>query len=289
MGQAGERVSKQLIHADGSRHRNPRSWRGWSPDPKWGTYGTADLVRAARRAARRGWDTQKIAKRIYAPFILMGPATWSDSWGAPRFVGGYHPHHGQDVLCRYGAPVLAVESGTVQYGTDPLGGRYAFLIRDDGSYWYYAHLRSYAPDLSDGDHVTVGKIIGRCGASGDASVPHVHFCFFMADGTAVDPMPALVGWLKTAEKNLRHPHARHTAASDPVVLPMWHPTARAGSAGLAMPLPPVAETVEPALGTPRQRALSTAAFMMLFGSALWAVPARKRGVHRPEPDPGSVG
>ena len=137
----------------------------------------------------------------------MGPATWSDSWGAPRFAGGYHPHHGQDILCRYGAPILAVQGGIVRFGADPLGGREAFLERKDGSYWYYAHLKSYATGLASGDRVKTGRIIGRCGASGDATVPHVHFALFTAEHVAVDPMRALISWLRGAQKSL--PGMRH--------------------------------------------------------------------------------
>ena len=51
--------------------------------------------------------------------------------GAPRFAGGYHPHHGQDVLCRYGAPILAVDKGSLRYGDDPLGGRTVSIDRED--------------------------------------------------------------------------------------------------------------------------------------------------------------
>ncbi len=190
------RVRRLLVSADGRMHRgHHRSWKGWEPDPRWGTYGTATLDLAAAKLRARGWSEEKIARTIYTPFIVEGPATWSDTWGAPRWAGGYHPHHGQDVLCRYGAPVLAVDKGFLRYGDGPLGGLTVSLIRDDGSFWYYAHLKAYVPGLVDGSEVGIGTVIGFCGASGDASVPHVHFSYYTADGEAVDPMKALVGWL----------------------------------------------------------------------------------------------
>ncbi len=273
----GDRVSERLERAEGRRHHRKRSWKGWAPDPHWGTYGTAVLDRAARRARRRGWNESRIAKRIYAPFIVEGPATWSDSWGAPRWTGGYHPHHGQDVLCRYGAPVLAAEGGTIRFGRDPLGGKAAYLEREDGGFWYYAHLRSYARDLSSGDHVKVGRVIGRCGASGDASVPHVHFALFTADNEAVDPMPALVAWLRTAEHGLPGRQQRdEPRAAAPVIVPWFHVTARAGSSGPEEPVEAaeLVDRTEPT--TARQRALGTAAFMMLFGSVLWGTSSTSR-------------
>ena len=128
--------------------------------------------------------------------------------GARRVAGGYHSHHGQDVSCRYGAPILAVDKASLRYGDGPLGGRTVSIVREDGSFWYYAHLKAYVPGLADGSEVGIGSVIGDCGASGDASVPHVHFSYFTADGEAVDPMKALVGWLGMAESRLTG-HARH--------------------------------------------------------------------------------
>lgn len=177
-------------------------WKNWTPSGS-GDYTTAVLDRAAERLRARGWTETKITREIYAPFIVEGPASWSDSWGAPRFVGGYHPHTGQDVLCRYGAPVLAVTSGTVSYATGSLGGLAAYLEAPDGSFWYYAHLSASSHRYANGDHIRRGEVLGRCGTSGDATVPHVHFSFVTANGYSVDPMPALVAWLRVAEHRLR--------------------------------------------------------------------------------------
>jgi murein DD-endopeptidase MepM/ murein hydrolase activator NlpD len=265
---------KRLRHAEGRRHHRDRRWRGWAPDPRWGTYGTAVLDRAARRARHRGWTERRIADRIYAPFIVEGPATWSDSWGAPRWTGGYHPHHGQDVLCRYGAPVVAAETGTIRFGTDTLGGTVAYIDRDDGSFWYYAHLRSYARHLSSGDHVTAGRIIGRCGASGDASVPHVHFCLFTADGRAIDPMRTLIRRLRAAERGLPEGH-HHDGPSVPRRTVTPHRIASRAASGRSLPLAVPGEPVDRgSTSTPTPAPLAAAAFMMIFGSALWAWPSR---------------
>ena len=268
-------ADRRLKHAEGRRHHRDHRWRGWAPDPRWGTYGTAVLDRAARRARHRGWPERRIADRIYAPFIVEGPATWSDSWGAPRWTGGYHPHHGQDVLCRYGAPVIAAEAGTIRFGTDTLGGTVAYIDRDDGGFWYYAHLRSYARHLSSGDHVTAGRIIGRCGASGDASVPHVHFCLFAAGGRPIDPMRTLVRRLRTAERRLPRAH-RDDGPSEPAPAdPRHRITARAGFRGSSPPTV-LAQPADRRDASTPTGALAAAAFMMIFGSALWETPPRRR-------------
>jgi murein DD-endopeptidase MepM/ murein hydrolase activator NlpD len=275
---AGQR-DKRLRHAEGRRHRRERSWKGWAPDPRWGTYGTAVLDRAARRARRGGWTEHRIAERIYAPFIVEGPATWSDSWGAPRWTGGYHPHHGQDVLCAYGASVIAAEAGTIRFGTDTLGGKVAYIDRDDGGFWYYAHLRSYARHLSSGDRVTAGRIIGRCGATGDASVPHVHFCLFAGDGRAIDPMRTLIRRLHTAERRLPKRQHREPMADTTPRVRSPRVTARVGSNGLSESVLGIEPIGGEGLAFTRQMALGTAAFMLLFGVTYWGPPSirRRRG------------
>jgi len=269
-----------LTRAEGRGRKHRHSWKGWAPDPRWGTYGTAILDRAADRARKKGWDPKRIANEIYAPFLVVGPATWSDSWGAPRFAGGYHPHHGQDILCRYGAPVLAVQRGTVRFGADPLGGREAFLERKDGSYWYYAHLKSYATGLASGDRVKTGRVIGRCGASGDATIPHVHFALFTAEHVAVDPMRASISWLRAAEKSL--PGMRHHTERRPVralILPM--PREPVNLAGAALYAEGSVGSAGAESLSPRQRAMGVAAVMMLSCPVAVGL-ARRRKQRAPE-------
>lgn len=164
-----------------------------------GPFTTELLDRAAEKLQRKGvLSDQEILEGVYRPFIVEGPASWSDSWHAPRYAGGFHLHTGQDVLCRYGARVLAAETGTLEFGTGTLGGLAAYIRHADGSFLYYAHLSQQRLGL-EGTQVTPGDVIGRCGATGDASVPHVHFGTFEGDGTPVNPMATLVGWLTRAE------------------------------------------------------------------------------------------
>ncbi|HUL85035.1 MAG TPA: M23 family metallopeptidase [Actinomycetota bacterium] len=275
-----------LVNADGrKRHGHHRSWKGWEPDPRWGTYGTAILDVAAAKLRARGWSEEKIARTIYTPFIVEGPATWSDTWGAPRWAGGYHPHHGQDVLCRYGAPVLAVDKGFLRYGDDPLGGLTVSLIREDGSFWYYAHLKAYVPGLVDGSEVGIGTVIGYCGASGDASVPHVHFSYYTADGEAVDPMKALVGWLGMAESRLAGHHLHPWKAPRPSILGKGWTLA---SIDAVLDRSTATHPTPPAAGRPLD-AFALGAAIVILGSTqqrriqrvLWAQPAPPPGPRPP--------
>jgi murein DD-endopeptidase MepM/ murein hydrolase activator NlpD len=170
-----------------------------------GTYSTERLVAAADVLRQEGWSEEEIRRQVFSPFIVVGAASWSDSWGAPRFGPGsiVRRHEGQDVLCAYGAEVLAAEDGTIEFGTSLLGGRDARLHRPGGGFWYYAHLSEWnLDDFSNGDPVHTGDVIGYCGESGNATVPHVHFGHYGPDGEAIDPMGSLVSWLREAESDL---------------------------------------------------------------------------------------
>ena len=169
----------------------------WGQRPSYsGLYSTYQLVDLVRRVKGAGTET-------YAPFIIAGRASWSDTWGGIRRSSdsGLRPHLGQDVFCDYGAPVLASEHGWIDHGSDATGGLVARLHRSDGSYWYYAHLSRFST-VSSGSRVAPGDVIGYCGTSGNAagSPPHVHFGLY-SGGVAQNPMGALIGWLDQAERN----------------------------------------------------------------------------------------
>jgi hypothetical protein len=224
------------------RHRHGRHWIGWSPSTSWGAYSTALLDAAADRLRAAGVPSAAIDRRIYRPFILEGPATWSDSWHAPRYGGGFHLHEGQDVLCRYGAPVLAAEPGALRFSSDPLGGLSAYVDLAGGGWLYYAHLSRQFTSLA-GTRVVPGEPIGLCGASGDATVPHVHFALYDASGVARDPMALLVRWLHAAERRVADTTSR--AREDAAL-----PGAMSLEGGLAHQalIPTSAVTVEPSEG-----------------------------------------
>ncbi len=102
------------------------------------------------------------------------PHIVTDSFGAPRYSGGFHYHMGNDIMAPEGTPIFAPFDGTARSSYDGLGGNAVYVYGAAG-YVYNAHLSQYSSN-SNGP-VQAGEIIGYVGATGDAAggPPHDHF------------------------------------------------------------------------------------------------------------------
>ena len=112
-------------------------------------------------------------------------AAYANDFGAPR-TG--HTHEGVDMFAPTGTPELAVVNGNVTYGDGGAGGKGAYIQGDDGNRYVYFHLSQY---VGPPRHVTAGEVIGKAGATGDATGPHLHFEIHPFGGPAIDPYPTL--------------------------------------------------------------------------------------------------
>ena len=196
------------------KKQDPLATIWWDLGPSFGGgYSTDALVHIEHYLAQQG-ASRAARRKVYAPFIIAGPAEFSDTWGSVRHSDGdrLRPHLGQDVFCQAGAEVLAAESGRVELKTDRLGGTVVRLHRAGGGYWYYAHLSGYPEGLSSGETVKMGDVIGYCGNSGNAAggAPHVHFGSYPGPE---NPMGALIGWLGEAESQGKTVFKRREAKS----------------------------------------------------------------------------
>jgi murein DD-endopeptidase MepM/ murein hydrolase activator NlpD len=242
-----------------------------------GTYSTAALDDVYDKLVEAGMSRDVATRRVYRPFIVKGPAAWTDSWRAPRYAGGFHLHEGQDVFCRDGAPVLAATAGRVEFGVDTLGGRIARLFLPEGGYWYYAHLSDWNSSVDSGSTVDVGDVIGYCGNSGDAvgGPPHVHFGHYLPSGQAEDPMFDLIGWLEAAERRADvSKRAAAAARSTEVTVPAY--PHELGAEPTVISSSPV---VTAGLSTARPAAAPSAtdvlALVVILAARLLRIPSRR--------------
>jgi murein DD-endopeptidase MepM/ murein hydrolase activator NlpD len=124
-------------------------------------------------------------------FPMQGRCNFSDTWGQAR--SGGRSHEGTDVIGPKGLALYAVVDGVIAktYVGASNGGNAIRLTAPDGTYFYYAHLDSFAPGIAAGVSVRAGQIIGYNGASGNAGTPHLHFEVHPRGGAAVNPYPIL--------------------------------------------------------------------------------------------------
>ena len=103
-------------------------------------------------------------------------------------LGVHRPHLGVDYGAPTGTPVIAVSTGTVvSAGRSGGSGNMVRLRHNNGYETYYLHLSAFAPGIRKGARVTQGQMIGRVGATGLATGPHLDYRMRKND-TFVNPL-----------------------------------------------------------------------------------------------------
>ena len=117
---------------------------------------------------------------------------------------GDRRHEAIDIMAPAGTPVIAAARGRVEklFKSDAGGNTVYVRSPDRRTLHYYAHLRAYAPGLSEGREVERGQRIGTVGATGNAdpATPHLHFAVMRTargaqwwePARAINPYPLLV-------------------------------------------------------------------------------------------------
>ncbi len=156
--------------------------------PGGATVTTAPTTTSATVTTAAGGSTAAITQ-----FPAQGLCWFTDTFGAPR--SGGRAHEGVDIIAGAGHLVYAAVDGTLtkQYIDAPgsLSGNGWRLTRSDGTYYFYAHLSSFAPGLKVGSVVASGQIIGYVGMTGNAGTAHLHFEVHPGGGAAVNPTPVV--------------------------------------------------------------------------------------------------
>ena len=142
-------------------------------------------------SARMLWDISRAPPPQELPVPVQGVRARqiADTFGAPR--GSDRTHQGVDIFAKRGTPVLSATRGVVASVRDGgLGGKQVWVIGPGRERHYYAHLDDWAADLSSGQIVHAGDVLGFVGTTGNAqgTPPHLHYGIYGADG-AYDPLP----------------------------------------------------------------------------------------------------
>ena len=175
----GDQSPEQLLGAQAKYFRYYQEAYGAVLDGLVGSY--------AIRKADGSWSAE-YGLKAFCPVAAGWGFSHCQDFGNSRSFGYRRKHLGNDLMGSLGAPIAAVEGGTVEaLGWNRYGGwRVGIRSFDKKRYYYYAHLRKdapFAPGLQVGDTVNAGDIIGFMGRTGysdkentnNIEVVHLHF------------------------------------------------------------------------------------------------------------------
>lgn len=148
--------------------------------------------RREKEEVRRVLDAAEPGLFLECPLVRPVAGEVGSEFGLRRFFNGQPraPHSGVDLRAAEGEPVRALAAGRVALAADHyFSGRSVYLDHGQGVVSMYFHLS--ALDVSPGQFVAKGQILGRAGATGRATGPHLHFGLSVL-GQKVDPL-ALLG------------------------------------------------------------------------------------------------
>jgi murein DD-endopeptidase MepM/ murein hydrolase activator NlpD len=129
------------------------------------------------------------AERLWQGDFMM-PVTGriSTEFGLQRYVNGHfeYRHRGLDIAAKQGTPVTAAAAGVVTLADESfhLHGKTVVIDHGQGTSSLYLHMS--AIEVTPGETVAQGQEIGRVGATGIATGPHLHYAMY-AYHEAVDP------------------------------------------------------------------------------------------------------
>jgi len=152
-------------------------------------------------SARRAEDEQEKILRLLGKvtaqkywggrFIMPVQGEIAGTFGLRRIINGEprSPHSGEDIHAPKGTEVHAPNEGVVALvGDFFFSGKSIVLDHGLGLYTMYFHLDEV--DVKEGDRIRKGAVLGKVGATGRATGPHLHWGMRI-DGARVNPLSVL--------------------------------------------------------------------------------------------------
>lgn len=157
----------------------------WAVRPGWSEYAAA---------CRAIWDDVVYFPVAEAVNRTDADTAFENSWMFGRSYRGKRGHEGTDIMASVNErglyPVVSMTDGTVRSkGWLELGGWRLGIETEQGAYFYYAHLDSYA-EIEEGDEVKAGDLLGYMGDTGYSTEEgtvgnfpvHLHLGIYLSPG-----------------------------------------------------------------------------------------------------------
>ncbi|MET9956619.1 M23 family metallopeptidase [Streptomyces sp. NPDC006339] len=152
----------------------------------------AEAKKKAEEEAAAKAEAERLAKLAASYALPTSSYTLTSTYGESGSMWSSGYHTGLDFAAPTGTPVKAVHSGTVKSaGWSGSYGYRVVLELQDGTEIWYAHLSSMT--VSAGQSVGTGETIGRVGATGNVTGPHLHLEVHTPSGDGIDP----AAWLRS--------------------------------------------------------------------------------------------
>ncbi len=146
-------------------------------------------IERERGVARAALERVSPMRHWEQPFVRPVLGSVSSAFGLRRFFNDQPraPHRGVDLRGAEGTTVRAFSSGEVALvGDHYFAGRSIYIDHGLGVVTQYIHLSEIL--VQEGDKVVAGQTIGKVGATGRVTGPHLHFGLSVL-GMWVDPLP----------------------------------------------------------------------------------------------------
>jgi murein DD-endopeptidase MepM/ murein hydrolase activator NlpD len=147
----------------------------------------------AQAEAKKAAEEKRLAELAKQYTLPTSSYTITSTFGQAGSMWSSGYHTGLDFAAPTGTLIKAIHSGTItQAGWAGSYGYRTVLTLDDGTELWFCHQSSIS--VSVGQKVSTGELIGRVGATGNVTGPHLHLEVHPGgDATGIDPMAWLRG------------------------------------------------------------------------------------------------